>query len=165
MHLRCTAFARVRQESFSCSLQRCSSCCAFVLYAHAIRRKLDIQSWETWGFRTFVSRFILAEVRSILMFLFYSPRVVLFPSVWLWAPSASSQPGVWRNTGGWLAPEPRLQPAERSKFWITVGNDVLGWCSACSSRLRLGDQQYPAFGVRTASNPAARVWLWYLQRW
>lgn len=116
-----------------------------------------------------IPRFILAgwgkKTRHILTFLFCSPRVVLFVSVWLWAFSACCRPSIWRQPATSIWPEPRVQPAKRSKFWVTVDSVVFSWRSACSSCLRLGDEQHSALCVWTASDPAAGFWLWYPQCW
>lgn len=145
----------------------------FVLYTHTISLKLrgvfSYQTWETWGFRTFVSRFILGGRQGgkagIYWYLSCSPRVVLFISVWLWACSACCRPSIWRQPATSIWPEPRVQPAKRSQFWIAVDNVVFSWHSACSSCLRLSDEQYSALCVWTASNPTAWFWLWYPQCW
>lgn len=115
----------------------------------------------------FLDSFLWREKKPlcILTFLVCSPRVVLFISVWPWASSACCRPSIWRQSATSIWPEPRVQPAKRSKFWIAVDNAVFGWRSACSSCLRLGDEQHSALHVRTASDPTARVWLWYTQCW
>lgn len=143
----------------------------FALYNHTISLKLRWDSATRLGKHEFLESLFLdsslggEEILHILTFLFCSPRVILFVCVWLWAFSTGCRPGIWRQSGTSIWPEPRVQPAERSKFWITVDAVVFSRCSACSSCLRLGDKQHSALTVWTASDPTAGFWLRCPQHW